>query len=280
MTEVRDPSREEDQPAAPTEPAEPPAAPAAVAGPAEGPPEGYQVKLEFFEGPLDLLLFLIKKKKVDIHDIPIALITWEYLGYLRSRDRINLDREAEFLLMAALLIFIKSQFLLPREQPLEPDLDPRRELARRLEDYRRVKLVSARLRDLEEEQSQVWRRSALTAPLPEEDLDLIEVSLFDLAESFFALMKRRQAEPPKILKGKEISLADKMDEIVAALEEHGVLDFLEYLEAQETLEEALVSFFCLLELIKARLVIAVQEQLFHTIKVWPRKEAATKDEAP
>jgi len=273
MTEVRDPSQEEDQPVPPPEPAEPAGAAAAAE-----PTEGYQVKLEFFEGPLDLLLFLIKKKKVDIHDIPVAVITGEYLGYLRTRDRINLDREAEFLLMAALLIYIKSQFLLPREQPLEPDVDPRRELAERLEDYRRVKIVSARLRDLEEEQSQVWRRAALTAPLPEEDLDLVEVSLFDLAESFFAMMKRKQAEPPKVLKGKEISLAEKMDEIVAALKARGVLDFLDYLDAQETLEEALVAFFCLLELIKARLVIAVQEQLFHAIKVWLRKE--TKDEAP
>jgi segregation and condensation protein A len=272
MTDDLDPIREEDRTAS-------------SAGPDESPPggpsdsDGYQVKLEFFEGPMDLLLFLIKKKKVEIRDIPVALITREYLEYLRTRDRINLDREAEFLLMAALLIYIKSQILLPREQPLEPDVDPRRELAGRLEDYRRVKAVSTLLRGLEEEQSQVWRRAALTAPLPEEDLDLIEVSLFDLAESFFALMKRRQSAPPRVIKGREISLDDKMDEIVAALKEKGVLDFLDYLESQETLEEALVAFVCLLELIKARLVIAIQEQLFHTIKVWLRKDAAAKDDA-
>jgi len=261
MTEDRDPLPEDNRPASD-----------APAG------DGYRIKLEFFEGPLDLLLFLIKKKKVMIQDIPIALITREYVAYLRTRDRINLDREAEFLLMAALLIYIKSQMLLPREQPIEPDIDPRRELAARLEDYQRVKAVSAMLRDMEEEQSLVWRRAALTAPLPEEDLDLIEVSLFDLAESFFALMKRKQAEPPKVVKTKEISLADKMNEIVAVLKERGVLDFLDYLDAQETLEEALIAFFCLLELIKARLVIAIQEQLFHTIKVWLRKESAAKDE--
>lgn len=243
------------------------------------PEDGYQIKLEFFEGPLDLLLFLIKKKKVEIRDIPIAVITREYLAYLRSRDKINLDREAEFLLMAALLIYIKSQMLLPREEPLEPETDPRRELAARLEDYQRVKAVSALLRGLEEEQARIWRRAALTAPLPEEDLDLIEVSLFDLAESFFAMMKRKQAEPTKVVKTKEVSLADKMNEIVDVLEERGVIDFLDYLDAQETLEEALIAFFCLLELIKARLVIAVQEQLFHGIKVWPRKESAEKDEA-
>ncbi|HNQ80609.1 MAG: segregation/condensation protein A [Acidobacteriota bacterium] len=243
----------------------------------EGGGDGYQIKLDIFEGPLDLLLFLIKKKKIGIEDIPLAVITREYLDYLHGRERINLDREAEFLLMAALLIYIKSQILLPREQPVEPDIDPRKERPDRTEDYERVKVVSAVLRDKEEEQSTIWRRTALNVPLPEEDLDLIEVSLFDLAESFFAMMKRKQAVPQRILKTKEISVADKIREIVSALREHGFLDFLEYLDAQETLEEALVAFFCLLELIKARRVVAVQEQLFHTIKVWLRKEPAGED---
>ncbi|MCX6567201.1 MAG: segregation/condensation protein A [Candidatus Aminicenantes bacterium] len=243
-------------------------------GDVSGAEDGYQIKLDIFEGPLDLLLFLIKKKKIEIEDIPLALITREYLNYLHGRERINLDREAEFLLMAALLIYIKSQILLPREQPVEPDIDPRKERPDRTEDYERVKVVSAVLRDKEEEQSTIWRRTALNVPLPEEDLDLIEVSLFDLAESFFAMMKRKQAAPQRVLKVKELSVTDKTKEIVAALRERGFLDFLEYLDAQETLEEALVAFFCLLELIKARLVVAVQEQLFHTIKVWLRKEPA------
>ena len=238
--------------------------------------ESYQVRLEIFEGPLDLLLFLIRKKKIDIQDIPIALITREYLDYLSRKDKINLDREAEFLLMAALLIYIKSQMLLPREQLLEPEEDPRKELADRLMDYQAVKAVVQVLREKEDEQSQVWKRSALTSPLPDQDLDLIEVSLFDLAESFFTMMKRKQREDLKVIKGKEITLAEKMNEIVRVLKERHYLDFLEYLGEQETLEEALIAFFCLLELIKARLVIAIQEQLFHTIKVWLRKEAQGK----
>jgi len=238
--------------------------------------QSYQVRLEIFEGPLDLLLFLIRKKKIDIHDIPIALITREYLDYLSRKDRINLDREAEFLLMAALLIYIKSQMLLPREQLLEPEEDPRKELADRLMDYQTIKAVVQVLREKEDEQMQVWKRSALTSPLPDEDLDLIEVSLFDLAESFFTMMKRRQGEDLKVIKGKEVTMAEKMNEIINVLKERHYLDFLEYLGQQETLEEALIAFFCLLELIKARLVIAIQEQLFHTIKVWLRKEAHVK----
>ena len=235
--------------------------------------DGYQVKLQIFEGPLDLLLFLIKKKKIDIHNIPIAVITREYLEYLSHKERINLDREAEFLLMAALLIYIKSQMLLPREQPIEPDVDPRKELVDRIVDYQKIKAACSVLREKEDEMSQIWKRTALTAPFPEEDLDLIEVSLFDLAESFFTLMKRKQSESQRIIKGKEISMAEKTNEIVVVLKERGFLDFLEYLDAQETLEEALIAFFCLLELIKARLVVAIQEQLFHTIKVWLRKDA-------
>jgi segregation and condensation protein A len=265
-----------------------PAAPAAPEAPNPLVPEapvsdragdaGYQIKLGMFEGPLDLLLFLIKKKKIDIQDIPIAVITGEYLEYLHAKEKINLDREAEFLLMAALLIYIKSQILLPREQPVEPDIDPRKELVDRLQDYQQIKAVVGVLREREEEQAQIWRRAALTAPLPEQDLDLIEVSLFDLAESFFAMMKRKQGENLQIIQGKKLSMGDKMSEIVAVLKVRDHIDFLEYLGSHDSLEEALLAFFCLLELLKARVVVAIQEQLFHTIKVWLRKDAPPEKE--
>jgi len=240
-----------------------------------GAPDGYQVKLEVFEGPLDLLLFLIRKKKIDIHDIPIAVITREYLEYLNHKDRINLDREAEFLFMAALLIYIKSQFLLPREQPLTDEEDPRKPLVDRLLDYQKIKAACVLLKEREDEQLQVWRRTA-PPPLPaaaEDAPDLIEVSLFDLAESFFAILKKREYDHTKVMRGKDISLEDKMKEIITLLRQRAFIDFLEYLEAQESLEEALIAFFCLLELIKSHIVIAVQEQLFRTIKVWLRKDA-------
>ncbi len=243
-------------------------------GAAAGPADGYQVKLQVFEGPLDLLLFLIRKKKIDIDDIPIAVITREYLDYLNRKERINLDREAEFLFMAALLIYIKSQFLLPREQPLTEEDDPRRPLVDRLLDYQKIKAATVILKEKEDEQLQLWKRTS-PPPLPPQTegiVDLIEVSLFDLAESFFALLKKHEYEHHKLLRGKDISIEEMMKKIFAALRERTFLDFLDYLEAQETLEEALVAFFCLLELIKAHLVIAVQEQLFHSIKVWLRKD--------
>ena len=140
--------------------------------------ESYQVRLEVFEGPLDLLLFLIRKKKIDIHNIPIAVITREYLDYLDRKEQINLDREAEFLLMAALLIHIKSQMLLPREQALAEGEDPRRFLVDRLVEYQKIKAACSLLREREEEQLPCGRANFLP-PLPGEDeLDFIEVSLF------------------------------------------------------------------------------------------------------
>jgi segregation and condensation protein A len=234
--------------------------------------ENYQVRLEVFEGPLDLLLFLIRKKKIDIHNIPIAVITREYLDYLEHKDIINLDREAEFLLLAALLIHIKSQMLLPREEPLEGEEDPRRFLVDHLVEYQKIKAACTILKEKEEEQSSFWKRESLPPLAESDEMDLVEVSLFDLAETFFILMKRKEAEDFKVVRGKSYSLENKMKEIISVLEEQRVLDFLEYFSRQETLEEAVVSFFSLLELIKARLVMAIQERLFHSIKVWLRKD--------
>jgi len=233
--------------------------------------EGYQVRLGIFEGPLDLLLFLIRKKKIEIHDIPIAAITRDYLDYLDRKERINLDREAEFLFVAALLIYIKSQMLLPREKDLAEEEDPRQMLVNRLLEYQKVKAACSLLREKEDDQLQQWKRTFLPPLSGGDDLDFTEVSLFDLAESFFVMMKRRASEDFRVIKGKNVTLEEKMKEILATLEKDGPLDFKEYLEGQESLEEALVSFFCLLDLINSRTVQAVQTEIFQTIKVWLRK---------
>jgi segregation and condensation protein A len=231
----------------------------------------YQVNLEVFQGPLDLLLFLIRKKKIDIHDIPIATITKEYLAYLRQKENINLEREGEFLLIAALLIYIKSQMLLPRESDLEDEEDPRKILVERLLDFQKIKAACALLREKEDQQTKLWKRLAPPPKPAKEELELVEVSLFELAETFLTLMKRKEQENIRLIQGKEYSLEEKMKDLINQLEQQGYLDFCEYFNSQESIEEALISFFCLLELIKARIVIAVQESLFHPIKVWPKK---------
>jgi segregation and condensation protein A len=233
----------------------------------------YQVNLEVFQGPLDLLLFLIKKKKIDIHDIPIATITREYLAYLNRKEKINLEREGEFLLIAALLIYIKSQMLLPRESELEDEEDPRKILVDRLLDFQKIKAASTLLREKEEQQKKLWKRSALPPVPTTEEAELVEVSLFELAEVFLSLMKKKEQENIRLIHGKDYSLEEKMKELIDRIKLHGYLDFFAYFNSLESIEEALISFFCLLELIKACIVIAVQESLFHPIKVWPKQGA-------
>ena len=253
----------------------------AADAPAPPPPaealEGYQVRLDVFEGPLDLLLFLIRKKKIDIHDIPIAAITRDYLEYLDRKTEINLDREAEFLFVAALLIYIKSQMLLPRETDLAEHEDPRRVLVDRLLEYEKIKAACSLLREREDGQIQRWRRN-FRPPLPGEgDLECVELSLFDLAESFFLMMKRRAGEDTRLIRGRDVSAEAKMKELVALLKERHMINFLEYFEAHPSLEEALIAFFCVLELVKSRVAVAVQDELFQTIRVWLRKDPRRKD---
>jgi len=249
----------EDQPVPPSPPAE--------AG------DGYQVRLDVFEGPLDLLLFLIRKKKIDIHDIPIAAITRDYLGYLERKTEINLDREAEFVFIAALLIYIKSQMLLPRETDLAEHEDPRRVLIDRLLEYEKVKAACSLLREREDVQILQWKRDFIPPLHGESELEPVELSLFELAESFFRIMKRREADDTRVIRGRDVSVEAKMKELTALLHAKSVIDFLEYFESNASLEEALVSFFCILELVKSRVAVAVQDELFQTIRVWLRKDA-------
>lgn len=259
-------------PVANISPADAPAPPAAAAT-----LDGYQVRLDVFEGPLDLLLFLIRKKKIDIHDIPIAAITRDYLGYLERKTEINLDREAEFVFVAALLIYIKSQMLLPRETDLAEGEDPRRGLVDRLIEYERIKAACSLLREREDVQILQWTRGFIPPLQGEAELEPLELSLFDLAESFFLAMKRRAADDARVIRGRDVSVEAKMRELVALLRERHVIDFLEYFEASVSLEEALVGFFCVLELVKSRVAMAVQDELFQTIRVWLRKDAPRTD---
>ncbi len=238
------------------------------------PPENtYQVNLKIFQGPMDLLLFLIRKKKLEIQDIPIAVITREYLQYLNKKEQINLERESEFLVIAALLIHIKSRMLLPRET--EPDAeDPRQVLVDRLLDYQNIQAACSILRDKEEEELKKWKRVKPPPSIVPDELEFLEVSLFDLAEIFFKLMKRKEKEPFKVIQGRDLSAKEKVNEIAALLRTNTCLDFYDYFNRQQTLEEALLAFFCILELIKKKIAVAVQDHLFHTIKIWLRGSAS------
>ncbi len=182
-------------------------------------PEGYQVRLDVFEGPLDLLLFLIRKKKIDIHDIPIAAITRNYLEYLDRKTEINLDREAEFLFVAALLIYIKSQMLLPRETDLAEHEDPRLVLVNRLLEYQKIKAACSLLREREDIQILQWKRNFIPPLQGESELEPVELSLFEMSESFFLMMKRRSADETRTIRGRDVSVEVKMKELVGLLQE-------------------------------------------------------------
>ncbi len=233
----------------------------------------YQIKLEIFQGPLDLLLFLIKKKKIDIHDIPMAIITQEYLEYLGKKERINLEREAEFLLIASLLIHIKSQMLLPREAVVEEEEDPRKILVDRLIDYQNIKAACTILQKREIEQMKQWERTFFSPVSSLEEPEFIEVSLFDLAEVFYALMKKKENENITVIEGKEYSLEQKTRDILEYLKKYSYLDFIDYFNGQNSIEEALLSFFCLLQLVKNKMLIVLQKNLFSPIRVWLRQES-------
>ena len=155
--------------------------------------------------------------------------------------------------------------------------DPRKILVDRLLGYEKIKAAGSILREKESVELQKWRRTFLppsdsSDSDKEEELELTEISLFDLAEAFFTLMKKKERENMRTIKREEVTHEEKMKEMLDYLEKHSFLDFIEYFNQQNTISEAFLSFFCLLELIKARIVVAIQESLFHTIKVWLRKE--------
>jgi len=163
--------------------------------------------------------------------------------------------------------------LLPRETDLAEHEDPRRVLIDRLLEYEKVKAACSLLREREDVQILQWKRDFIPPLHGESELEPVELSLFELAESFFRIMKRREADDTRVIRGRDVSVEAKMKELTALLHERSVIDFLEYFESNASLEEALVSFFCILELVKSRVAVAVQDELFQTIRVWLRKDA-------
>jgi segregation and condensation protein A len=162
--------------------------------------------------------------------------------------------------------------LLPRETDLAEHEDPRRVLVDRLLEYERIKAACSILREREDVQILQWKRDFLPPLAGEMELEQVELSLFDLAESFFLMMKRRAAEDTRTIRGRDVTLEAKMSELVGLLRERRMIDFLEYFDSHASLEEALIAFFCVLELVKSRVAVAMQDELFQTIRVWLRKD--------
>lgn len=228
---------------------------------------GYQVQTEYFEGPLDLLLHLIRKNKMNIADVRLSQITNEYLSYLESKGGINPSRESEFLMTAATLIYIKSRSLLPKPESLDDD-SPEKQLIHTLIEYEKIQKISKMLREMEYTELMLWRRLETSENFATREYELQEVSAFQLAEIFFDIVRKKEYEQFLEIPSKNYSIAKKQEEILSLLAVSGYLDFSEYVSKLDSIEELVVSFFTLLEMIKRHMLVAVQEQLFGTISLF------------
>jgi len=227
----------------------------------------YNIHTDYFEGPLDLMLHLIRKNKMNIMDVKLSEITSEYLYYLEKQKGINPSREGDFLMTASTLIYIKSRSLLPRPEILQEE-SPETQLINTLVEYDKIQKISNMLKELEDNELVLWRREEVTESFAHKEFELKEVTSFQLAEVFMNLVKKKEKEEYLYIETKNYSIQGKRDEILGILESKGFINFNEYIEELETIEEVLVSFFTLLEMVKRRLVVAVQKKLFDAISVW------------
>jgi segregation and condensation protein A len=233
----------------------------------------YKVKLEVFEGPLDLLLFLIKRDEIDIYDISIERITRQYLEYLQAFKELNIEVAGEFLVMAANLIYMKSRSLLPVDQrppdeEAEED-DPRWELIRQLIEYKKFKEVAADLHIREIEQQHRFARSANGSPeLVLAPLRLGEVGIFQLINAFQNVIKRIEARQDlREIFDDQFTVSDKIEVILQRVNSGGRLRFSELFETMISRVEIVVTFLALLELIRLKQVRAIQADPLGEIEI-------------
>ena len=238
----------------------------------------YPVRLGTFEGPLDLLLHLIKQNEVNIYDIPIALVAKQYIDYIDLMQEMNLDVAGEFLVMAATLIHIKSRMLLPRPDPTQedPDEDPREALVRRLLEHQKFKAAAELLHERETLRSAQWTRPdgpiteiAGEAPEPE-----IEVDLFSLISAFRAVVERSKQRPKVYLPGEQVSIEDRIEQLMSKLSETEACGFEDLFADVQSRSGLIVTFLALLEMIRLKLVRVFQSGAMSPIRVYKRARPA------
>lgn len=242
---------------------------------------GIPVKLQAFEGPLDLLLHLIEKNKVDIYDIPIAEITDQYLQYVQGMEREDLNVVSEFLVMAATLIDIKSRMLLPKEVDDEGnDIDPRQELVDKLIEYKLYKHMSVQLKSqLKYAGKALYKQPTIPNEVakfePPVNLDklLKDVSLEKLNQVFVMVLKRQEDKIDRVRAGfgkiekEEISLPDKITYVRTYAKKKKTFSFKQLLEIQDNKMDVIVTFLAVLELMKIGKINIVQEHIFDDIYI-------------
>jgi len=227
----------------------------------------YRIQLAAYEGPLDLLLDLVRKQEIDIHNIPIAKITQQYLDYLHQLEKLNVDISADFLYMAATLIYIKSKMLLPVD-PLAPpeEQDPRGELVHRLLEHEKFKNAAQMLYERQQLEAHVWSHPDLSLYQSEETEGELIVSLVDLVKVFQQVLERRREAPKLELEHEAVTVAQMIEQLRARLMASGeAVSLAGFFEACPSRRAMIVALLAVLEMVKLQAVALVQEKMFGDI---------------
>jgi len=243
------------------------------------PPDALEVFLEAFEGPLDLLLYLIKRQNLDILDIPIAHITAQYMQYIAMMEEMRFELAAEYLLMAAMLAEIKSRMLLPRPESENEEDDPRAELVRRLQEYERFRMAAENLDELPRMGRDTYISHA-EPPELEKIKPLPEVDLRDLLLAFKDVLSRADMYTHHQIQREPLSVRERMSNVLAALKADSFTEFTSLFTIEEGRRGVVVTFMAVLELLKETLIDLVQSEPFAPIYVKAATAAQATDVEP
>ena len=230
--------------------------------------ENYKVKLDVFEGPMDLLIHLIRKNEVDIYDIPVGLITEQYLAYLEWMKLLDIDNVGDFLLMAATLAQIKSRMLLPVHDGAEDEEDPRMEIVRPLAEYLQIKSAAEELARRNMLGDRIFTRRPNIKEYLEEGQDLIQVGLFELIDAFQKILQNITKDHQVDLAADQVSVKQRMNDMVSILEEKGSITFEELFTGTPEKPFFIATFLALLELMKLNLIRVVQSIQSSIIRIF------------
>ncbi len=234
----------------------------------------YKIQLPIYEGPLDLLLDLIRKQEIDIHNIPIAKITQQYLDYLHQLEKLDIDVSSDFLYMAASLIYIKSKMLLPVDPLAGPEeqMDPREELVHRLLEHEKYKNAAQLLYQKQQIEANVWSNPDRTLYQGEGVEGELVVSLVDLIKVFQQVLERRKEVPKFELQHETVTIAEMMGRLRKQLNSsEDAVSLAEFFESCATRRAMIVAFLALLEMVRMQAVILVQSELFSDIRLRKHK---------
>ncbi len=244
--------------------------------------DDYKVSLDVFEGPLDLLLYLIRREELDIYDIPIEHITAEYMKFIEAARALDLDIAGEFIVMAATLMVIKSRMLLPVERRssgedgAEEWVDPRLDLVRQLIEYKKFKDAALRLETMEAICQNRFDYGGGRPKFEKTAADargaLANLDLYDLLSAFQEVLARANEIPHEELKGVRFSVPDKMDYVLERTRKEGQVSFTTLFKEDAPKGEIIVTFLALLELLRQHRVIIYQNAAFHEITILPSRE--------